>query len=415
MKISHLQTAIGLAAVGIAFGVRQLGAEAAPAAPSSPPVAAPLTPALQERWNQIRAADTRIEACRVAWKRVLFIKPKRNVDVEKRAARAAEQARLKGASAAEIAERTQRERKSALEDQKGHQITSALSIVRIGGTVRCELVDGQPESGMIDYYDGKNVVQLFQEDDKRDWDGVLLRDDKEILSHTLTGWLLPQFLTGLPLSKQFPASWTFFAPPESAPREASAGTFVMEKTSELEPGLPTIHRLSVAKEHLRPVSYELMNTLCAEGDPDRIIGRAVASDYRKYADGVWFPAKVTVETKVMKIEYTLVKAEFNEAVDPMELRLPPNTRMADSRFGLGKSTVSYKLKNGVVPPDDEIRGMLGQKPGKTEARLPAAKVQDVETVESAPHSSSSPLAPLFGLALMTCGCVLWGRSRSHDA
>ncbi len=385
------------------------------AAKSSVPSVAPVSATAQASWSLIQKADARIEACRVTWNRAFFVKPKRNVDVEKRAARAAELARQKGASAEEILRREQNERKRALQDQKGRQLDSQLSIVRIGTTVRCELTDGQPKSGMIDFYDGKNVVQLFQrpaQGDKRDWEGVLLRDNKEILSHTLTGWLLPQFLTGLPLSQQFPASWTYFAPPASPLREAPA-VITLEKTSELEPGLPTIHRLSVAREHLRPVAYTLLNSLCAETDPDRVIGRVAATEYRRYADGVWFPSKVTVETKVFKADYTLTKAEFNEAVDPLELRLPPNTRMADSRFGLGKRTVSYQLKNGVIPPDDEVRGLLGLPPEK--AGQPTGEAPKIGQERNATSRFANlPFAPVLGLFLMAFGCVLWSRSRSQD-
>ncbi len=387
------------------------------------PALAQTSAAAPEPWEQFQKADTRIQSCRVVWGYTLSLKPKRNVDVEKRVARARDQARQQGLSAEVIQRQAQIERKFALDDQKGQEIAAKFSIVRVGAVVRCDIANVKPTTErMIDFYDGKNALHLYDraaedKEDKRKWDGRLRRDAKEVLCYSMTGWLLPQFLTGFPLSQEFSPSQAFFAAKDTTVRVAPAGGLVLETKSDLDPdpeyGLLALHRLTLGAEHRRPVAYQVENLLCKETEPERVMGRVSLTDYRRYADGIWFPSKVTVSGQGFTTEYVLLQAKFNEAVDPMEVRLPPNARVADSRFGLGRNTVSYELKNGLIPTDDEVRTMLGREKEKTQERQNAESATPGQLGQTTP-SIALPLAPVLGVFLMIFGCVLWGRSKSLE-
>jgi len=130
-------------------------------------------------------------------------------------------------------------------------------------------------------------------------------------------------------------------------------------------------------------------------------------DYRKYRDGVWFPSKVTVTEPTSTTVYTLVKAAFNEDVDPMELRLPADIDVADTRFGVGDKIAEYKLTDGVIPSDDKVRQMLHLDKEATAA-------QDKASREAKSESPTSPIAPATGLMFMAMGSMMWVRSRKED-
>lgn len=379
----------------------------------------------EKLWQQLQDADTRIHSCRVTWRRVLSVKANPKLNVEKRIAQAAEHVRLTGGSEKDVHAAAEKARQLAQEDVAGRQVISNLSFVRDGSTVRCEIETNFGGGGKtppkrtktFDFYDGKNSISGEQEvlGVKVPLNAYLVRDEKEVLSRSAATWQTPRFLIGLPLAQKLTNINPPFSPQDTSWQPGPANTLVLEKKNKPETGIsgieyPGVLRLTVSKEHFRPVSYELTNLLYEE-EGGKVMGRVDISGYQRYADDIWFPSKVTVSTSAYSMDYTLVQVAFNEAVDPMEVRLPAGMRIADARFG-EKKTVIYQLKNGLLPSDDEVRHMLGEKveKGKAESNAKAANLE-IGSKKGLTLFSSLPVTPIIGILLMTCGCMLWGRSR----
>ena len=69
--------------------------------------------------------------------------------------------------------------------------------------------------------------------------------------------------------------------------------------------------------------------------------KLVASDFKEYAGGLWFPSRIARSSSTETYEYTLIEVQFNDDVDPMGLTLPPDLYVSDTRFGGGRDTVVY--------------------------------------------------------------------------
>jgi hypothetical protein len=127
---------------------------------------------------------------------------------------------------------------------------------------------------------------------------------------------------------------------------------------------------------------------------------------------VWFPSSVKITAPTFTTEYTLVTADFNASVDPMEARLPSGTRLADQRFNDPRKVVNYKLIDGVIPTDAQVEKMLGENQTMAQAKNKATEEGLAHTSRTRDSSNQSlPVMPFAGLMCMALGGMLWTRSR----
>lgn len=337
-----------------------------------------------DSWTDISRANKPINACRVVWKRVLTIKPNPKVDVDKEAAEASNRAQQQGLNDSQAQRLEQAARREAEHELQGRTVVTELTCVRVGGIIKCDIFYPELKTRSIDFYDGGNAVFVrgLGGDGQNSGDGYLSRDAAQILQHSLGMGEVARFLVGIPLQQALLPSVNKFTSENTRISRDEAGNFLLD--TKTTPSLQAAEYpgfLTLAKENLRPLAYEsfAMNIgvkggqikqkgngfevtgggqlLPAKGKPYRHITLA---DYKPFDGGVSFPSKIIVTTPKITAAYSLIKAEFNEAVDPMEIRLPANIRIADARFGNDKMAV-YKPKNGEIPSDEEVKAMLGLK------------------------------------------------------
>lgn len=356
-------------------------------------------------WNQIKQSDAHIRSCRVTWKRVMTTKSHMRSDVEKQVQRAKEQVRQEGGTAADIEQTEQNVRTLIHRQIIGYTQTQVLSFVRVGRTIRCDVLSGAPSdttsspnsviAHYIDFYDGKNAVNLAGRGTAVPTRGQVTRDNKEILAHSAPALSDLLFLSGTAITSEF-------SPTNSTLHEGPNNTLILERHLKT----PHLYRLRLAldKAHLRPIAFEGVDESFA---PDNVVKmRRIATDYRAYSDGIWFPSKIKTDRGFGGEEDVLVKVDFNEMVDPMETRLPPGTKLADTRFG-DKKTVGYKLKNGQLLTDEEVTNLIQQ---KQKAKRAADKAEPI----ASQHMSTLPVTPAFGLLFIFLGSVLWIRTQPKN-
>lgn len=109
-------------------------------------------------------------------------------------------------------------------------------------------------------------------------------------------------------------------------------------------------------------------------------------------------------------KYTLQSAIFNEAVDPLEVRLPAGIRISDARFG-SDQLVSYQPKNGVLPTDAEVRNLLGERQERDKASDEAQSDKNVKGQVAQPVALRFTSA--IGLVFIMLGCMMWVRSNKN--
>lgn len=390
-----------------------------------------------DSWENISKANKPITACRVVWKRVLVIKPNPKVDVDKQATAASNRAQQQGLSESQVREREQAARRDAQRDFQGRTIVTELACVRVGEIIKCDIFYPELKTRSLDFYDGVNAVFVrgLGQDGQESGDGYLSRDVDQILQHSIGTGEVARFLVGIPLQQALLPSVNKFTPENTRVSKDAAGNFLLD--TKVTPSLEASEypgALTLAKENLRPVAYEsfAMNIgvkggqvkqkgnsleitgggelIPAKGKPYR---RVTLAGYTQFDGGISFPSKIIATTPNVTAEYSLVKAEFNEAVDPMELRLPANIRIADARFGDDKMAV-YKPKDGKIPSDQDVKAMLGQEQEKKEAKAANKAATEAKSKEIKQSSAPLPLAPLAGLLLMAMGGMLWTRSREDS-
>lgn len=380
----------------------------------------PLTQAeTQTWWGDQQKIDTRVTACRVSWNRIQRINPNPQADPEKWGARTLAWARQQGFDEKEAQRQAQGERREAEISRKGRTINTRLDFVRVGKSVRCEIVYPEIQSRAIEFSDGQNALFVWTQVKNAavSKNANLTRDAKSVLSRSAGGEQVARFLLGIPFNEDFSTSNPSYLQANTSLKQSAEGSILMERNLDPNPRLtdsPAL--LTFSKAHL-PTAYEsfALNFWLKGGKYSRhkgkLLTRTTIEGYQQHKNGVWFPSKITVIGPISTTEYTLVKVAFNEAIDPMEMRLPADMRVADSRFGYSSKPAIYKLQNGQIPSDEEVRKMLNLDKEATQAKNAAS--QEVASPKPNPLSSL-PIAPAAGLLLMAMGCMMWMRSGHNE-
>lgn len=368
--------------LALQHGGRQCGLSPAsaqvPAMEATPSTQVPAAEnAAQTWWDKLQKLSPPITACHVTWKCTMSIKPKPDLDVEKRVAQIYASALKRGLRPAEAQKEAEMERREALRDIKGRTIVSILDFVRVGRTVRCAIEYPEMRHRSIEFYDGASALSASTHVNgvaHRSIDANLTSDPKEVLRMSAGGEQMARFLLGIPLHEDFSVSTPAFSPENTILTEGPENTLLLERKFDARPGpieSPTL--LTLSQQHGRPLAYEIseLHILLKGGKYSRLKGKLAKrigiESYRKYPDGVWFPSKITVTSPTVTKEYSLLKAAFNGEVDPLELRLPKDMRVADARFGYGRMLAIYQLKDGLLASDYEVMQMLNRKHKPLEA------------------------------------------------
>ncbi|RYX80865.1 hypothetical protein EON83_26630 [bacterium] len=329
-------------------------------------------PSSSPQWEKLLAANSRITAAHVVWKRWRHIAPANNdKEADKWEAVVVAAARKRGLSEAEA----KKEGKAARQDvaHTAQTLQTQLDFTRVGSSVLCT----------TDYFDGRNIRTIEFSDGtddlsiqsttgaaKKNLDGTLFREVDEVLGHSVKGFQLLRLLTGLPLNERFSESNPIASEKDSTLVTLPGGDVAMqrmlhtEKRGQVEEMLGP-DEVVFEKEQLYPVSASsfgiAMNfkngKMIANRGPRRF--HAVASDYKQYPGGIWFPSKITVTNFMGTSDFVLDKAEFNEQVDASKVLLPPNLRVADVRFGT--EPINYTIKDGKIPSDEYVKSLLKKK------------------------------------------------------
>ncbi len=407
MHLSFENTAIAFSVLAISAGSTLFIADAQE--PENVQSSAP--------WEKISQVDARISASRTSWDAV-FSTPtgptmsKQQVDQQVKWAE--EKARQAGESEANVKQVGQVARKTLEGRGKRFSTHTQLNFVRVGNIIRSEINFVEAKTRAVEMYDGRNSVFVETMVNGVEYPprGYLRREVNEILSHSAPTWQTARFLTGIPLAQELSPLNPAFSPKDTILREGEGNTLILEKRTNPIAGKVGIEfsallRITLSKEHLRPLSYEMINLL-NKGEEKGKSGRVDVSGYKRYANAIWFPSKIVVTTPAFRDEYNLIKAEFNESVDPLELRLPPNTSIADSRFGPSVRAIRYKPKNGEIPTDNEVRKMLGLKEEKDQVTEQAENQQETGGQKQVVSMS---FAPGLGLLCLAFGVFLWTRAK----
>lgn len=371
-----------------------------------------------QAWWEEQKANPQITACRVSWDRTQRVNPNLQADPEKWAARELEAARQEKVGEAEAQRRAEVERREAEVSRKGRTVASRLDFVRVGKSVLCKIAYPEIRYHAIEFSDG--VTSLFSSTQFKDkpisTDGVVTRNPDSVLWHSASGTQVARFLLGIPLKDEFSIINPSYSPTNSFFSENKDGNVVLESKFDPNPRLKDAPAtLTLSKEHNLPIVHEsfAVDLMLKANQLSRLKGKSLTrisiGGYQQYKNGIWFPSKITVTDPISTDEYTLVKAAFNEDVDPMELRLPADLRVADTRFPGSKPAI-YKLENGKIPSDDEVRKMLNLDKEATKAKDTASK----EAADPNAEQPSSPIAPAAGLMFMAMGSVMWVHSRKGE-
>ena len=368
MKINFLVLR-SLALLSLAGGVWM-----APALAQTPATPALMAPAATqaEQWEKLAQVNAPIRACHVVWRRVQRLAAQPANDPEQQAQGMMESARQQGMSEAEIQEVGASERKFAFESRKERVIESTLDFVRIGKVVLCNVNMPAPEyqSDYIEYADGIDSLHAQTaargKPDKHPGT-ALQRNSNEVLYMSAGGTHRARFLVGLPLSQSLGPSNPILESKDANLKILPDGIWLVERAARF------VNRRSVEPDDLTfggdgayLKSYEKFDVSMVLGNGKVTMNKAgsqekvVASDFKEYPGGVWFPSQITSRQGIMTTQYSLVEAQFNEAVDPNGLLLPPNLRVTDLRFGnKGGNTPVYTTTDGLLPTDEAVKAKMG--------------------------------------------------------
>lgn len=369
-------------------------------------------------WNELLPVRSRMTACHVVWKRVQRINPNPQANPQERASRALAVARKQGLSQEEVQQQVEAERQDALISKQGRVINSTLDFTRIGNTILCRIEYPNYGGQAVEFSNGTDslFVQTQVKGQRVSADGALFRNPEEVLKFSANGYQVARFLTGIPVDQQFSVSNPAASEKDSSLRISSNGDVVLERDPRYEGNqLLNPDAMTFNRQEFFPVSASKFMTLLVvsnkgvkeqKGD---LSFHVLASGYKKYFSGLWFPSKVTVTSAVGNREYSLVKAEFNDQVDPAALKLPPSLRVADFRFGHGSEEVNYLIKDGKIPSDEYVKSLI-----KTDKQATQAKAKDSEDATRV-ETSASPFIPTFGLGfIMLGGLMLLGGNRKRN-
>lgn len=373
-----------------------------------------------DNWSALHLADSQIYASHTQWKCVLTQQPRPHLDVEKLLARTEAEWREEGENGEELNQHLANDRQLLTQEVHGWNQLSLLKFLHQGDKTRCAITSGNRApigtlmetlltiTGTIDFYDGRDSTVVETEENvvdgkaKTHFSGRIKRDGSEIMPHV--GAANVSMLTGASLFQDYRAE-------DSSMRGGANNTIVIERQTFIkvkQASFPLLTRWFISKQTWRPVTMETQWNVPATKDfpaNTTMRQRIHFLDYQRYPGGIWWPSHILderlglhPETKPpISYDYKLVKAEFNEYVDPalLERPLPAGTSITDYRFS-PRPKVSYVIKKN-IPSDEEVLKVVKQREAE-------------DKVGQTPKQSAFPLIPL-GLSFLILGGVFWKRSR----
>lgn len=326
--------------------------------------------AMQSPWDKLQEANSRIKACHVVWKRVFRVAPIAEADPDKWAANAFAAARKRGLSEKQAQQEAQSERREAVRSRQGRTINSTLDFVRVGNVVLCRTDYLDPAYHglqLLEYSDGIDSLeaQMRVQDKEVSPTGSLMRDPQEVLKMSAGGFQVARMLLGIALNQDFGLKNSALSPNNSSLKVLASGNVSLEREARMENRQSQDpDALTFAKEGLYPVSAErfgialLVRVKEITMKKDKVPTRVVASGYKQYPGGIWFPSKVVETSSPVRIEYFLVKVSFNDEVNPDDVRLPNDLRVNDLRCGIGLKGTYYKVQEGKVLSEEEAKARI---------------------------------------------------------
>jgi len=379
--------------------------------------------AQQEQINQVllqklQKANSTISACHVVWNRVQRLAPNPAADPEKWSAQALASAQQQGRTQIQALQEAQGEKEAAVRTQQGFAITSTLDFVRIGNSVLCtsDYLDPIYKDRHIEFSNGTEFLFASLKVKGQDVpkDATLSRDSGEALKMSAYGYQLARTLLGVPLDQNLTPSNPVLASEEFSLRQDPNGDVVAEREARIVAGhSQKPDAITFSTENLHPTRVETYS-IAAEFDGqkltmtrDKLETTVIVSGYKQYENGIWFPSKVMVKTPTMTTDYTLVDAKFNSQVDPADLLLPIGLRVADARFGYGSKLAIYKVSDGKLPTDEQVKAMIA-----SDAQAKQAKAGDAKQTSV---SDRAPMASIGGLGFIALGSLMLVRSRRKQS
>ena len=368
----------------------------------------------------LREANSHVNAAHVVWERVQHINPIAEANPDQWQARAVEEARQQGMTEEQAQLAGKAERREAVRSKQGRVINSTLDMVRVGDSVlsKIEHTNLNYQSRSLEFSDGKiSLFAQLKSKGKSDNSpvGTLTSDPKDILRLSMSGDQVARFLLGIPLDQNFGRANPALSDQGVFLTSLPNGDISLEQAARKEnKKLINPVAFTFSKEGLYPNSFEKFDIALQVEKNNKIKvvkagsdARVTATDYKQYENGIWFPSHVTVKWPNATTEYTLVSAEFNDNVDPAELKLP-SLKVTDSRFGSGPQTVVYNVKSGTLPSDEQVKALI-----EDDRQAMAAKQEGAQATARNPKMAALPVAA--GLALISFGGWLLNANRRKNS
>ena len=359
--------------------------------------------------QELLQSNSDILSCHVIWKRVIRSFPVTDIDPTQRKESMLAWAKQNGMSDSKAQKVAEISEKHAKELLKGSVKTSTLDFTRKGNNVLAKISYPDTGDNAIEYFDGVNSVFGWTQDttDRASSSAILVRNSDEVLSHSARRSEEARFLLGIPLTQQF-SDYNPAVKPQDIRLHTALDGGVRMKISDAP-----YREFTFSKAHNSLASFRVDSSVYSDQSQKTLLPESkdapdiVAQDFREYGKGVWFPSSVTYNTSYATTEYTLIKAEFNDEVDPAGLRLPAGIRITDRRFGADTEPLVYSPKDGQLPSDAEAKKMLGLKAD-----------EDVSKTKAGAQAGKLPVSkaalPLLGLLCIGFGATLWKRASKME-
>ena len=360
-----------LAVAAVAGGLSVVPARAQLAATAAPVIEATDAAA---QWEKLQRVNAAAQSIHVVWHCVRRLKARPDADPEAQAQATMKAAREDGLDEKKVAQFGEVARKSALDSQKERVIETTFDFVRIGNSVLCNAVYPAPELSerFIEFSDGTDAIHAVNEfkGEIRRPSGVLMRDPQEILYMSATGPQVARLMLAIPFDQEFGPSNPVLSPKEAKLRRLKNGEWLVERqTRDQQNTILAPNTLTFGGDGAYLAGYEEFFIKSFLMDKDQKIEKIdyesahkiVGSEFKQYADGIWFPSRIVRSSPNETYEYSLIEVQFNDDVNPLGLTLPPDLRVTDTRFGKGLNAAVYTTTEGRLMTDEEVkRNMLGR-------------------------------------------------------
>ena len=347
-------------------------------APARAQLAATAAPAVQAtdaaaQWEKLQRVNSAAQSIHVVWHCVRRLKARPDANPEAQAQAAMKAAREDGLDEKKVAQFGEMARKYALSSQKERVIETTFDFVRIGNSVLCNAVYPAPELSerFIEFSDGTDAIHAtneFQGEIRRP-SGVLMRDPEEILYMSAVGPQVARLMLAIPFDQEFGPSNPVLSPKEAKLRQSPDGDWLIERQTrdnDEQKKFLAPNTLTFGGDGAYLASYEELLvksvTMSGTGKDQKIekietesAHKIVGSEFKQYADGIWFPSRIVRTSPNETYEYSLIEVQFNDDVNPLGLTLPPDLRVTDTRFGKGLNAAVYTTTEGRLMTDEEVK------------------------------------------------------------